>query len=155
MAPVSSVPLHDLAPLSYAASANAANRRRKLMVELVRRHPVLSRRDSIYQNHAQRCAAGLKKAFHYIKLVQDQRIEDPRDQQELYVALGERLPLEVHRAMFIPTLENQAAMSSKPNFKIIGAYAQTELGHGSNVQGLETTAVFDKETQTFVIDSPH
>ncbi|KAF1783920.1 Acyl-coenzyme A oxidase, N-terminal [Phytophthora cactorum] len=171
MAPVSSVPLHDLAPLllrrerecsdidvellaDALRGGREANRRRKLMVELVRRHPVLSRRDSIYQNHAQRCAAGLKKAFHYIKLVQDQRIEDPRDQQELYVALGERLPLEVHRAMFIPTLENQAAMSSKPNFKIIGAYAQTELGHGSNVQGLETTAVFDKETQTFVIDSP-
>lgn len=27
--------------------------------------------------------------------------------------------------------------------KILGCYAQTELGHGSNVQGLETTATFD------------
>ena len=25
----------------------------------------------------------------------------------------------------------------------LGAYAQTELGHGSNVRGLETTATFD------------
>ncbi|OWZ15351.1 Peroxisomal acyl-coenzyme A oxidase 1 [Phytophthora megakarya] len=131
------------------------------MVELVRRHPVLSRRDFVYQNHTQRCAAGLEKAFHYIKLVQDQCIEDPRDQQELYVALGERLPLEVHRAMFIPTLENQADNAQQAKwlplaraFKIIGAYAQTELGHGSNVQGIETTAVYDKETQTFVINSP-
>ncbi|MBA0859225.1 hypothetical protein Goshw_004587, partial [Gossypium schwendimanii] len=38
--------------------------------------------------------------------------------------------------------------------QIIGCYAQTELGHGSNVQGLETTATFDPETDEFVIHSP-
>ncbi|KAG7376740.1 hypothetical protein PHYPSEUDO_012798 [Phytophthora pseudosyringae] len=178
MAPASSLPLQDLAPLllrrerqcsdvdvevvaDILRGGREANRRRKLMVELVRRHPMLSRRDAIYQNHAHRCAAGLEKAFHYIKLVQDQCIDDPRDQQELYVALGERLPLEVHRAMFLPTLENQADNEQQAKwlplaraFKIIGAYAQTELGHGSNVQGMETTALYDKETQTFVLDSP-
>jgi acyl-CoA oxidase len=35
-----------------------------------------------------------------------------------------------------------------------GAYAQTELGHGSNVRGLETTATFDKDTDEFIIHSP-
>ncbi|KAK4747429.1 hypothetical protein SAY87_014015 [Trapa incisa] len=38
--------------------------------------------------------------------------------------------------------------------QIIGCYAQTELGHGSNVQGLETTATFDPKTDEFIIDSP-
>ena len=38
--------------------------------------------------------------------------------------------------------------------KITGCYAQTELGHGSFVPGLETTATFDKEKQEFVINSP-
>jgi acyl-CoA oxidase len=38
--------------------------------------------------------------------------------------------------------------------RIIAAYAQTEIGHGSDVQNLETTATFDKNTDEFVIHTP-
>lgn len=31
----------------------------------------------------------------------------------------------------------------------------TELGHGSNVAGLETTATFDHDNDEFVINTPH
>lgn len=37
---------------------------------------------------------------------------------------------------------------------MIGCYAQTELGHGSNVAGLETTATLDKSTDNWIIHSP-
>jgi acyl-CoA oxidase len=37
---------------------------------------------------------------------------------------------------------------------MLGCYAQTELGHGSNVAGLETTATLDKSTDEWVIHSP-
>lgn len=39
--------------------------------------------------------------------------------------------------------------------KMFGCFSMTELGHGSNVAGLETTAVFDKKTDEFIINTPH
>ena len=38
--------------------------------------------------------------------------------------------------------------------EILGCYAQTELGHGSYVRGVETEAVYDHSTQEFTINSP-
>lgn len=40
------------------------------------------------------------------------------------------------------------------NSMFIGTYIQTEIGHGTFVRGLETTATFDRHTQEFVIHSP-
>lgn len=50
--------------------------------------------------------------------------------------------------------QQQKWLSLANKMQIIGCYAQTELGHGSNVQGLETTATFDPKTDEFVIHSP-
>ncbi|MFZ5847490.1 MAG: acyl-CoA dehydrogenase [Actinomycetota bacterium] len=38
--------------------------------------------------------------------------------------------------------------------KLLGSFAMTETGHGSNVQALETTATYDVEAGEFVIDTP-
>ena len=37
---------------------------------------------------------------------------------------------------------------------ILGTYAQTEIGHGSDIAGLRTTASFDPKTQEFIINTP-
>ena len=38
--------------------------------------------------------------------------------------------------------------------RIFGSYAQTEIGHGSDVQSLMTSATYNKEKKTFVLNSP-
>ena len=37
---------------------------------------------------------------------------------------------------------------------ILGCYLQTELGHGTNVAQLETTATYDPNREEFILDSP-
>jgi hypothetical protein len=39
-------------------------------------------------------------------------------------------------------------------WEVLGAYGQTELGHGSNVRGLECQAIWQPKTKDFIIHSP-
>jgi hypothetical protein len=62
--------------------------------------------------------------------------------------------------MFIPSIRSQGSPEQQAkwlplcyNLNIIGTYAQTELGHGTFVRGLETTATYDKQTQVCSIAS--
>jgi acyl-CoA oxidase len=67
----------------------------------------------------------------------------------------------MHYSMFYATMQNMSSPEQWAKWgdkiqrhKILGCYAQTELGHGSNVMGLETTATFDPKTDEIVIHSP-
>lgn len=76
--------------------------------------------------------------------------------------IGCSLPDDVHHGMFVPTLLAQATAEQRERWVpdammqdgVLGTYAQTELGHGTFIRGLETTATYDPETQTFLIHTP-
>eukprot|EP01132_Coremiostelium_polycephalum_P001115 gene1115-1420_t len=40
------------------------------------------------------------------------------------------------------------------NLKIVGGFAMTEIGHGSNVRNIETVSLYDHTTQEFIVNSP-
>lgn len=98
------------------------------------------------------------------------RIRDPKNRQFMLthmkggVRMGQMFEtgsLGVHFSMFLTFLKTNASPEQQAKWlelaqegRYFGAYAQTELGHGSNVRGLETTATFDKETDEFVVHSP-
>ncbi|KAH7110929.1 acyl-CoA dehydrogenase/oxidase C-terminal [Dactylonectria macrodidyma] len=66
-------------------------------------------------------------------------------QFRIFLSNLERQMSDEQKAVWIPKVER---------FEIFGSYCQTELGHGSNVRAIETTATFDQETDEFVINSP-
>ena len=66
----------------------------------------------------------------------------------------------VHNILFIDTLQflgsskHESALHRAYRLEDYGCFAMTELGHGSNVLGLETTATYIHETREFEINSP-
>jgi acyl-CoA oxidase len=85
----------------------------------------------------------------------------------LVSALGDDLPTVLHWGMFVPNIVSLCDDEQKAewlplcrDWRMIGCYAQTELGHGSNVRALETTATFLPEAKggmkggSFIINSP-
>ncbi|XP_053611166.1 probable peroxisomal acyl-coenzyme A oxidase 1 isoform X1 [Plodia interpunctella] len=63
--------------------------------------------------------------------------------------------------MFVPTIMGQGTPEQQAEWlpkatamKVIGTYAQTELGHGTFLRGLETTATYDENTEEFIINTP-
>uniref|UniRef100_A0A0K0EQU0 Acyl-coenzyme A oxidase n=1 Tax=Strongyloides stercoralis TaxID=6248 RepID=A0A0K0EQU0_STRER len=70
-------------------------------------------------------------------------------------------PLSLHFFVFLPNILNSMSQEQQEYWlnlvmekKIIGTYAQTEMGHGTNLRKLETTAIYDKESDSFIINSP-
>ncbi|CAK8678544.1 peroxisomal acyl-coenzyme A oxidase 1-like isoform X2 [Clavelina lepadiformis] len=68
---------------------------------------------------------------------------------------------DLNYGMFATTVLGQGTTEQQAKWlipslshEIIGTYAQTEMGHGTFLRGLETTAHYDPNTQEFILNSP-
>lgn len=77
------------------------------------------------------------------------------------IPLNTLLPTSVHHGMFesiVKVLGSDEQVKEHWDdivaYKTLGCYAQTEIGHGSDVQSLQTQAIYDEETEEFIIHTP-
>uniref|UniRef100_A0A8C0X4V4 Acyl-coenzyme A oxidase n=1 Tax=Castor canadensis TaxID=51338 RepID=A0A8C0X4V4_CASCN len=157
-----SVQSFDVERLTNILDRGAQNTALRRKVEsIIHSDPVFNLTDNYFMAQKELYEAAMQKRFHMQMLAQ--RLGWQEDGCELEYAcraLSGSVGLGL-RTVFMNALrslgsEEQIAKWSPlcRNFQIITTYAQTELGHGTYLQGLETEATYDTATQDFVIHSP-
>lgn len=124
-------------------------------------------KDSLFRKTTQanlsrpnRYKLGLARGKRLRQLV-DQHHWDDDDYKMAEYLVDDVLPYHLHTAMFVEAVREQADdaqraywMPKLESWEVVGAYAQTELGHGSNVRGIECEARWDSDGKEFVLHSP-
>lgn len=95
---------------------------------------------------------------------QPERVQMARYALNSIIDSGSGTRITVHFILFYNTLRGSGT-DEQFNYwngkgaghlkKFFGCFAMTEMGHGSNVAGMETEAIFDEETDEFIINTPN
>lgn len=131
------------------------------ILQILQSDPVFDKTLNYFRGRQDRLEAALARA----KALRRLSVKHQWSQDEYEAAndlISEPTPYGLHASMFLKTLEEQGTpaqhklfLEPARRYEFIGCYAQTELGHGSNVRGLETTATWNPEDKTFTLHSPH
>ncbi|XP_051835796.1 peroxisomal acyl-coenzyme A oxidase 2 [Antechinus flavipes] len=135
--------------------------KRRQIESIIHSDPVFNLKNNYFMSQNQRYEAAIQKSVHYRKLMMQRGWkEDGIEKKYIYRALAGDTAFNIH-SVFKEALNSLGSDEQIKkwaplidNFQIIVTYAQTELGHGTYLQGLETTATYDTSTQEFVLNTP-
>lgn len=138
---------------------DAWERRRKI-VDILERDPVFDKSQRQFMSRTERYERGLSMTNRIFELETIHGWSE-LETRTAFAALDEQLPIALHNVAFQPVFMLQAGPTLLKKYAslistraILGCYLQTELGHGTGVSQLETTATFLPLTQEFEIHSP-
>lgn len=151
----------DVDKLATYLFTNEILERNERLLNILKADPVFDKTQNYFRGRNSRIEAALArgKRLRQLSVKHQWTREEYNAANEL---ISEPTPYGLHASMFLVTLREQGTpeqhelfLKKAENYEYIGCYAQTELGHGSNVRGLETTATWNPEDKTFTLHSPH
>ena len=134
--------------------------RKRRVLKTLQSEKVFDKSQNYFAGRIDRFETALARAKKLTQL-QGKHNWSQEERQNANELISEPGPYGLHESMFLITLRDQGNSEQHEKFlkpaqqyKYIGCYAQTELGHGSNVRGLETTATWNPDDKTFTLHSP-
>ncbi|KIW05444.1 uncharacterized protein PV09_03333 [Verruconis gallopava] len=145
----------------HLLSRNDFLERQKRITAILEKEPLFRKGQQLNLSRPERYHLGLARAKAQRRLGREHGWDEEDYKMAEYLT-DEMSPFHLHYTMFANTIKEQASDDQKKtwmplidSWKILGAYAQTELGHGSNVRGLECEARWDPKAKEFIIHSPY
>ncbi|KAL9113886.1 MAG: hypothetical protein Q9227_002020 [Pyrenula ochraceoflavens] len=134
--------------------------RQSRIVQILQADPIFSKKTQLNLARPHRFHLGLARA----KALRRLAVKHGWNRDDYKMAdylVDEMSPYHLTWTMFSTSIHEQGDDTQRAywgpkdeSWSIIGAYAQTEMGHGSNVRGLELEARWDHITKEFVLHSP-
>lgn len=151
--------IESLKLANFLFTGEAIEKRRQIL-RLVQAEPILDKTRNHYLGPVEKLEVANVRGRRLRQLSVEHAWSDD-DYQIAADLIGEPDPYGLHASLFLVTLRLQGSEEQHKEFlekaerwEYIGCYAQTELGHGSNVRNLETTATWNREDGTFTLHTP-
>ena len=137
--------------------------RRRELRQIISSDPMLQRKGYDFLDREEKYDLSVKLSTYIIKDKFPQTgISHPLERVFFFrEALGLVPPIDFTERIFYNAVSGQGTEEQKKKWlplagsgEILTCYAQTEMGHGTFVRGLETTATYDPVTQEFIVHSP-
>lgn len=135
-------------------------KRQQKILKVIEKRPYFCKKNQLNMARPDRYHLGLARAkeLRRLSVEQDWDIEDWKMADYL---TDEMAPYALQAVMFSTSIREQCNeeqlkhwLPKVERWEIIGCYGQTELGHGSNVRGIECEARWNSDTRDFTIHSP-